>query len=84
MTIHQIRRWADEGGYSARCRCSWSITWPTREQRDRDADVHELDDSVLIADVPSDPDYDEARIRREAERVRAVNELDQPEVWDQG
>jgi hypothetical protein len=43
MTNRWTRRWADEHGFCASCRCGWTTRRNTRQQRDQDVDCHEVD-----------------------------------------
>lgn len=36
-----VRRWMDENGFAASCRCGWRTHRATRALRDQDADAHE-------------------------------------------
>jgi hypothetical protein len=40
-TTRWVRRWADERGFAASCRCGWRTHRQTRTLRDNDADAHE-------------------------------------------
>lgn len=41
-TTTWVRRWTDEHGYAASCRCGWRTHRQTRTLRDLDADSHEI------------------------------------------